>query len=202
MSHVETVCYMFFLPPLFCQRTKIEYLQMWVWPQVPLGAPPPHPLAPQDPSPPHQPRPPPPGALQKEPRGMGGRGRGQEGKGFGLRAGSSNYNGGWGGGPSKHQLGPDPHLGLLTRRAKPCFSKPCFSREFLHPLRCSTRTRSGSKTARFPTPLSLPGARVAKVLVQMLLRAVEAEKQGLKNRVWPPLEEFPRFGRNISAKIF
>ena len=29
--------------------------------------------------------------------------------------------------------------------------------------------------------------RVAKVLVQKLLRAVEAEKQGLKNRVWPPL---------------
>ena len=28
--------------------------------------------------------------------------------------------------------------------------------------------------------------RVAKVLVQKLLRVVEAEKQGLKNRVWPP----------------
>ena len=29
--------------------------------------------------------------------------------------------------------------------------------------------------------------RVAKVLVQKLLRAAEAEKQGLKNRVWPDL---------------
>ena len=29
---------------------------------------------------------------------------------MGLREGSSNCNGGWGG-PSKHQLGPDPHLG-------------------------------------------------------------------------------------------
>ena len=29
--------------------------------------------------------------------------------------------------------------------------------------------------------------RVAKVLVLKLLRAVEAEKQGLKNRVWPHL---------------
>ena len=27
--------------------------------------------------------------------------------------------------------------------------------------------------------------RAAKVLVQKLLRAVEAEKRGLKNRVWP-----------------
>ena len=36
--------------------------------------------------------------------------RGRGGKGFGLREGSSNYNEGWGG-PSKHQLGPDPHLG-------------------------------------------------------------------------------------------
>ena len=30
--------------------------------------------------------------------------------------------------------------------------------------------------------------RVAKVLVQKLLRAVEAEKQGLKNRVWPHVD--------------
>ena len=30
--------------------------------------------------------------------------------------------------------------------------------------------------------------RAAKVLVQKLLRAVEAEKQGLKNRVWPHLD--------------
>ena len=84
---------------------------MWVWPQVPLGGPPP---------------PPPPCALQTPPpptnlgrpllakRAKGGWGeerrRGRGGRGFGLREGSSNYNGGWGG-PSKQQLGPDPHLG-------------------------------------------------------------------------------------------
>ena len=38
-------------------------------------------------------------------------------------------------------------VGLRLRRAKPCFSKPRFSREFLHPLRCAPRTHSGSKTA-------------------------------------------------------
>ena len=36
--------------------------------------------------------------------------RGWGGKGFGLREGPSNCNGGWGR-PPKHQLGPDPHLG-------------------------------------------------------------------------------------------
>ena len=30
--------------------------------------------------------------------------------------------------------------------------------------------------------------RAAEVLVQKLLRGVEAEKQGLKNRVWPHLD--------------
>ena len=38
-------------------------------------------------------------------------------------------------------------LTFIPRRAKPCFSKPRFSREFLHPLRCAPRTHSGSKTA-------------------------------------------------------
>ena len=43
-----------------------------VWPQVPLGGPLPlTPLRPRTP-PPHQPVPPSPGALQKEPRGVGG----------------------------------------------------------------------------------------------------------------------------------
>ena len=73
--------------------------------------PPPPPLRPRTP-PAHQPGPPPPGALRK--RCQGGWGeegrRGRAGNGFGLREGSSNYNGGWGG-PSKHHLGPDPHLG-------------------------------------------------------------------------------------------
>ena len=49
--------------------------------------------------------------CKKSQGGWGEEGRrGRGGKGFGLREGSSNYNGGWGG-PSKHQLGPDPHLG-------------------------------------------------------------------------------------------
>ena len=91
-------------------RSKVEYPQMWVWPQVPLGGPPP--------PPPCAPRTPPPTSLgrplpepcKKSHGGWGEEGRrGRRGKGFGLREGSSNYNGGWGG-PSKHQLGPDPHL--------------------------------------------------------------------------------------------
>ena len=44
---------------------------------------------------------------------------------------------------------------LAPRRAKPCFSKPRFSREFPHPLRCAPWTRSGSQTAWFPRALSL-----------------------------------------------
>ena len=55
-----------------------------------------------------------PGALQKEPRGVGGRGReraGRGGKGFGLREGSSNCNGGWGG-TLQTPVGPDHIWGL------------------------------------------------------------------------------------------
>ena len=44
--------------------------------------------------------------------------RGRGGKGFGLREGSSNYNGGWGG-PSKHQMGPDPQLGAPNLQGWP-----------------------------------------------------------------------------------
>ena len=64
-------------------------------------------LRPRSPSPTS----PPPGASQKEQGGGGGEGGG--GKGWGLREGSSSCNGG--GAPSKGQLGPDPHLGLLIR---------------------------------------------------------------------------------------
>ena len=84
---------------------------MWVWPQVPLGAPPLHPPCALGPLPPTSLRRPLPEPCTKSQGGWveeGRRGRG--GKGFGLREGSSNYNGG-GGEPSKHQLGPDPHLG-------------------------------------------------------------------------------------------
>ena len=54
---------------------------MWVWAQVPLGGPPPPPpCALGYLPPPHQPGPPPPGALQKEPRGVGGRGKERAGR--------------------------------------------------------------------------------------------------------------------------
>ena len=82
--------------------TNFECPQMWVWPQVPLEGPPLPPSLP----PPH-PRTPPPTPdwaapsrnIAKRAKGgwgeEGGRGRG--GKGFGLREGPSNCNGGWGG---------------------------------------------------------------------------------------------------------
>ena len=80
-------------------------------PSAAWRAPPPStPLRPRTP-PPHQPGPPLPEPCKKSQRGWGEEGRrGREGRGFGLREGSSNCNGGWGG-PSKHQLGPDPHRG-------------------------------------------------------------------------------------------
>ena len=64
-------------------------------------------------------------------------------------------------------------------RAKPCFSKPRFSRKFLHPLRCAPRTHSGSKTAWFPRALSLPGEGL-----QRCLRRICSELLKQKNRVW------------------
>ena len=83
-------------------RENIEDPQMWVWPQVPLEGPPPPP----------PPTPPPPHALQKEPRGVGGRGRERAGReGLWLEGRGLQLQWGMGGGPSKHQLGPDPHLG-------------------------------------------------------------------------------------------
>ena len=82
------------------------------------GRPPPPPPCDLGPLPPHQPGPPPPGALQKEPSGgwgeEGRRGRG--GKGFGLREGSSNYNGGWGGDPPNTSWGQTHIWGLPTIR--------------------------------------------------------------------------------------
>ena len=86
----------------------IEYPQMWVWPQ---GGPPPPPPCTLGPLPPPQPGPPPPGALQKEPRGVGGKREGEGGEGRVWLEGRV-LQLQWGmGGPAKHQLGPDPHLG-------------------------------------------------------------------------------------------
>ena len=74
--------------------------------------PPPPPPCTLGPHPPHQPGPPP-GALQKEPRGVGEEGRrGRGGKRFGLREGSSNYNGGWGGDPPNTSWGQTHIWGL------------------------------------------------------------------------------------------
>ena len=88
----------------------LEYPQMWVWPQVPLEGPPLHPpppLHPGTPSPYTRLGRPVPEHCKKSQGGWGEEGgRGRGGKGFGLREGPSNCNGGWGG-PSKHQLGPD-----------------------------------------------------------------------------------------------
>ena len=82
----------------------IEYPQMWVWPQVPLEGPPPPPLL--GPLPPHRTGPPRPGLPEHCKKSQGGwgeeGGRGRGGKGFGLREGSSNCNGGWGGTLQKH----------------------------------------------------------------------------------------------------
>ena len=54
-------------------------------------------------------------SIAKRAKGVGGRGgRGRGGKGFGLREGSSNCNGAWGGDPPNTSWGrspPDPHLG-------------------------------------------------------------------------------------------
>ena len=84
---------------------------------MPLGPPPPPPSTPLRPGP----LPPtslgrPSQRLAKRAKGGGEKREeeGEEGMGFGLREGSSNYNEGWGG-PSKHQLGQDPHLGAPNR---------------------------------------------------------------------------------------
>ena len=76
-------------------------------PKCRLQAPPLH-----DPLPPTQPGPPPAGALHKEPKGgLGGRGEGRAGReGVWLEGRVLQLQCGMGG-PSKHQLGPDPHLG-------------------------------------------------------------------------------------------
>ena len=97
-------------------------------PKCCLEAPPPStPLRPETP-PPHQPGPPPPGALQKEPRGVGGRGKeraGREGVWLEGRVLQLQWGEGWG--SSKHQLGPDPHLGapndVFTETFKQCQDK-------------------------------------------------------------------------------
>ena len=66
------------------RQSSLEYPEVWVWPQVPLGGPPPStPCAL--------------GPCRKSQGGWGEDGRrGRGGKGFGLREGSSNDNGGWG----------------------------------------------------------------------------------------------------------
>ena len=76
---------------LLSRPLYFEYPQMWVWPQVPLGGPPPStPLRSLG-----RPLPEP---CKKSQGGWGEEGRrGRGGKGFGLREGSSNDNGGWGG---------------------------------------------------------------------------------------------------------
>ena len=75
-------------PKNLSRNLFIEYPQMWVWPQVPLEGPPLQPPPPPPctlgPLPPHQIGPPCPGALQKEPRGCGGKREGEGGEGRAL----------------------------------------------------------------------------------------------------------------------
>ena len=83
---------------------------MWVWPQVPLGGPPPPPPCALGPLPPNS-LAAPSRSLAKRARGVGGRGKERAGReGVWLEGRVLQLQ--WGmGGPSKHQLGPDPHLG-------------------------------------------------------------------------------------------
>ena len=93
---------------------------MWVWPQVPLEGPPLHP--------PLHPRTPPPtpdwaapsrSIAKRAKGGWGEEGRSRRGgKGFGLREGSSNCNGGWGGDPPNTSWG-QTHIWGLPKRTVP-----------------------------------------------------------------------------------
>ena len=92
----------------FFGHSVIEYPQMWVWPQVPLEGlplhPPPCTLGPDWAAPSRS-------IAKRAKGGVGGRRRERAGReGLCLEGGPSNCNWGMGGG-SKHQLGPDPHLG-------------------------------------------------------------------------------------------
>ena len=113
-------------------------------PSAAWRAPPPStPLCARTP-PPHQPESPPPRTLQKEPRGVGGRGKERAGKeGVWLGEGPSNHNGGWGG-PSKHQLGPDPHLGAPKQDSNKTSPMQTYLEIY---LRC---TEGGDKTSQYP----------------------------------------------------
>ena len=69
---------------LACWIINFEYPQMWVWPQVPLGGPPPStPLRPWDPSPPPA-WAAPSRSLAKRAKGGGGKREGEGGEGRGL----------------------------------------------------------------------------------------------------------------------
>ena len=82
---------------------------MWVWPQVPVGGTSPPPPCATGSLAHARPGSRSPGALQKEPRGLGeGGGVGREG--LWLEGRVLLWNGG---GTAKGHLGPDPHLGAL-----------------------------------------------------------------------------------------
>ena len=79
---------------------------MWVWPQVPLGGPSPLTILRLRTPSPRLTWAALPWSIAKRARGVGGRGRGR-GVGLWLWLGGM--------GPSKGQLGPDPHLGVLDQ---------------------------------------------------------------------------------------
>ena len=91
--------------------------------QVPLGGPPPPPpLSPLGPLPPTSLGRPLPEPCKKSQGGWGEEGRrGRGGKGFGLREGSSNYNGGWGGRTPNTTWGQTHIWGLPTNTRRKNF---------------------------------------------------------------------------------
>ena len=132
--------------------------------------------------------------------------RGRGGRGFGLREGSSNYNGGWAG-PSKHQLGPDPHLGAPNKKrgvenltipkrgfgpplVRYVFHPPQVSVLFFFPVQNSTTEQTRSS---FAGVQNFSGERVLwyvflppYVLHPAISRSKISAKEWLRARLWLP----------------
>ena len=82
---------------------------------------------------------------------------------------------------------------FLPKTAKLCFSKPRFCKGVPASIALRSTDSLWLENCMITQSFEPSRGRAAKVLVQML-RAAEAEKQGLKNRVWPPFGSFRRPG--------
>ena len=94
----------------------------------------------------------------------------------------------------------------MPRRAKPCFSKPRLSKKVPASIALLYTDSLWLENCMISQSFEPSRRRVAKVLVQKLLRAVEAEKRGLKNRVWPHLVNVglrycPQFGNGPNTVL-